>query len=29
VDGNNLSPTIDGNYDLDSQALAFSLNYAF
>lgn len=29
VSGNQTSPTIDGDYDLDSQALAFSLNYRF
>lgn len=29
VSGNQTSPTIDGDYDLDSQAVSFSLNYAF
>jgi len=29
VSGNQTSPTIDGGYDLDSQAVAFSLNYSF
>jgi long-chain fatty acid transport protein len=29
VDPTTNSPTIDGDYDLDSKAVAFSLNYAF
>jgi long-chain fatty acid transport protein len=29
VSGNQTSPSINGDYDLDSQAVAFSLNYAF
>ncbi len=29
VSGNTTSATIDGNYDLDSQALAFSISYRF
>lgn len=29
VSGNTTSPTIDGDYDLDSQAIAFSVNYSF
>jgi long-chain fatty acid transport protein len=29
VKGNNHSPTINGDYDLDSQAIACSLSYAF
>lgn len=29
VTGNQTSPTIEGDYDLDSQAVAFSLNYKF